>query len=278
MRDKYDFENLVYEKAGTLAAKERKYAGYRKAALSSAAVFAVLIVGSVFVFNNGFVSFHSMPATNAANGAAKADNENDYYADKNAAVYDEYESTTAEDYDSIDMYDNDLQENDGDSFTDYSEEGEFSSMSLNSANSSAKSANESFDDLRQGTVTDVRHNGKVIYKGENIRITTVNEDIFENFKETVQDLQETKTLIDEGRESSAEIQIIELGENGIEYRTSISVYGDILKITYEEYFYNTSSNPQETYNTANNPVKIYCISDEFIRLVRENFDENFMKD
>ena len=89
-------------------------------------------------------------------------------------------------------------------------------------------------------------------------------------------LQETKTLVDESEESSVKIHIVELEENRNEYWTNISVYGNILEVTYEEIFYSTESNLQENYNTPNNPVKTYYISDEFIRLVRENFDENFM--
>ncbi len=250
MRDKYDFENLVYEKAGTLAAKERKYSGYRKAALSSAAVFTVLIVGSVFVFNGNSVSFDSMSENNAADGAAKAGNEN-------AEVYNEYDIISAEDYgyDSIDMYENDVQEANDDSF----DNNEFNVSSESTA-------------VSDGVV----HIDRVIYEGKDNVIAAADEDVFNDFKEAVNNLQETKTLVDESEESSVKIHIVELEENRNEYWTNISVYGNILEVTYEEIFYSTESNLQENYNTPNNPVKTYYISDEFIRLVRENFDENFM--
>ncbi len=274
MRDKYDFENLVYEKAGTLAAKERKYSGYRKAALSSAAVFTVLIVGSVFVFNGNSVSFDSM----SENNAAKAGNEN-------AEVYNEYDIISAEDYgyDSIDMYENDVQEANNDSFDDSVKEEINSSVSLGSENSSSKSAEEKSDDnefnvsSESTAVSDgVGHIDRVIYEGKDNVIAAADEDVFNDFKEAVNNLQETKTLVDESEESSIKIHIVESEENRNEYWTNISVYGNILEVTYEEIFYSTESNLQENYNTPNNPVKTYYISDEFIRLVRENFDENFM--
>ena len=250
MRNKYDFENLVYEKAGVISAKERKYNSYRKAVLSTAAVFAVLTVAAGAVFAVG--SFSSMGKASDSMGYPVMDNNNTTNKNTSEGVpfNEDAAAQAAETY-----LDDDYEE---------------------------------YDNYANGLNADIYDNGEsadivdsVVYKNhkDNSVLNIHDENIFNDFKNAVENLEETKTLIDQSEEILCEINIIENSGRQSDYVTRISVYGDMLEITYDgEYAYNDYGEYMKIDNDESEPVRTYFISDEFIKLVRENFDPHFMKE
>lgn len=250
MRDKYDFENLVYEKAGVLSAKEHKYNGYRKAALSTAAVFAVLTVAAGAVFAVG--SFSSMGRASDSMGYPVMDNNNTTNKNTTEGVpfNENAAAQTAETY-----LDDDYEE---------------------------------YDNYANGLNADIYDNGEsadivdsVVYTNhkDNSVLNIHDENVFNDFKNAVENLEETKDLIGSNEEILCEINIIENNGHESDYVTRIAVYGDVLEITYEgEYAYNDNGQYVKVSGSESEPVRTYFISDEFTKLVRENFDEHFMDD
>lgn len=248
MRNKYDFENIVYEKADALSEKERRYYGYRKAVLSTAAVFAVLTaaaVGSFFSISSepDSIGYSAMAENDAVqNGAAAEKALNEDAAAQNDDRYSE----------DIYNYTNGLNEEDYDGYDDefVGDENKFPAHS-------------------EIDKTDIADNSyaadRVVYECKDKSIVIADEEVFNDFLTAVKNLEENKTLID-SEESLFEIDIIENNGNDGEYVTKILVYGGVLEITHGEY------------DTGNQSAGTYNISDEFITLVRENFDEHFMDD
>lgn len=113
MRNKNDFEKLVFEKAEVLSAKEHRYISYRKAIISTAAVLCVLTGAAVGSFRTFIVSdsakldklYHSnemfgnnfIAAENSLSAACN--NENDY-------SYDNEKQNAKNDYSYDNMYAN----------------------------------------------------------------------------------------------------------------------------------------------------------------------------
>ena len=251
MRNKYDFENLVYEKAGVLAAKERKYAGYRKAAVSTAAVFTVLVFAVKGLSN---LSVHDMSAgTAAADNGTKAED----YANDNAGAAAVNDYFYAADVYGEDNYTNAMTE-EQDGATEKSAE-----IQENGDGLYEEKPTESDEEIRlNGEDFKGEFNNRIEYfKGEEYK-TISDENAWSEFSRAFYNLRSTTEYI-EAENYICTVELVNADdENGTEYITRLRIYENCINIDYSEYRFD--SDFDYTLNESGEK-RDFCENDEVVQ-------------
>lgn len=304
MRSKDDFEKLVYEKAEVLSEREHRYASHRKfvigTAVSSAAVFSILTAaafGSLFAFGGfqmrGSPDFNgaarnTSPQNNYAAGEAANgdyfDEDNDYNDeyDYNYIYNDDVQIENSDDYDENDVVSNDSIKDDE------------KSDSFNNGKTIVRENEENEEEEEEPLSRAEIYNGlpvKIVYYDDHEKYYNDNFE-YGLADKTISD----KTEIDEfiRRLSSCEqvrdthqtvsptvsnfIIVREDTENHVVYEKQYFIWGDFVYVI--EITRVTGSEADDEYVRSHNVHRIYSfgMSEDFIELMREYFDKDFMTD